>query len=111
MADIPEEIITAIKLGNSKELSKYLGPNVDLTIKDKEGVYSKAQAELIIKDFFRKNPVKSFQVIHQGESKVGSQYTIGKLITEKETFRTMIVIKKTGNKFIIQRLSFEIEKE
>jgi len=42
----------AIKAGNSKELAKYFGPTVEIILPGSDGAFSKAQAEMIMKDFF-----------------------------------------------------------
>ena len=47
-----DEVIGALRSGNSSELAKYFDDNVELTIPDKSDNYSKAQAQLIVKDFF-----------------------------------------------------------
>ena len=47
-----DEVIGALRSGNSSELSKYFDENVELTLPDKSDSYSKAQAQLIVKDFF-----------------------------------------------------------
>ena len=62
--DVFENISSAIRTGDSKQLSRFFNTSVDLTILNKEEVYSKAQAEQIIKDFFSKNTPKSFTIIH-----------------------------------------------
>ena len=51
---VPNGIILAIKSGNSKELARYFNTSIEIAILENEDVYSKAQAELIIKDFFAK---------------------------------------------------------
>ena len=51
-----ENIAAAISSGNSKELATYFDNTVEVKIANKEGAYSKSQAEAIIKDFFTKNP-------------------------------------------------------
>ncbi len=50
--EIPNGISQALKTGNSKELVKYFNDNVEMVILDEEGIYSKTQAEMILKDFF-----------------------------------------------------------
>src|SRR5438046_439555 len=82
----PEEVESAIKTGNASEISKHFSDNVDLKIMDKEEVYSKSQAELIIKDFFAKHPVKSFNLLHKSAAKGDSQYSIGTLETSNGKF-------------------------
>ena len=108
--DIYEEISNAIRSGNTKEVVKYFDANVDLTILTQEDVYSKAQAELIIKDFFTKNTPKSFTLLHKGTSKEGAMYAIGNLVTTQgSTFRTYFFIKQNAGKYYIKELRFEKE--
>ena len=107
---INENITTAIKVGNSKELAKYFAPNVELVIGDKSGTYSKAQAEMMVKDFFTKNPVKDYKVMHQGTSQDNSLYTIGDL-TSAKSFRTYYLLRKRGESYLIHQLRFEDKED
>lgn len=102
-----ENIAAAIQVGNSSELSKYFDTNIDITLFNKEDMYSKIQAELIVKDFFQKNPPTSFKIIHKGASNQGSEYAIGSLITSFGSFRTYIYLKQKENNSYIQEIRFE----
>ena len=102
-----ETISAAIKVGNYKELSKLFDTKVELNIASKEDSYSKAQAELIVKDFFGKGKVRNYQVIHQGKSPDGAKYAIGTLETSNGKYRTYILTKDVGGKTKIQQLRFE----
>lgn len=106
-ADVFDEISAALKTGDSKSLSKFFSNTVDLTIVNQEEVYSKVQAEQILRDFFNKNTPKSFSIIHQGLSKEGARYAIGSLVTSQGiTYRTYFFVKQQGNTFFIQELRF-----
>ncbi len=105
---IDGNIISAIKAGNAVALSKYFNSNIELSILDNEDVYSKSQAQIILKDFFAKHKVLSFNVIHQG-GKNESNYLIGNLATSNGTFRVYFLVKTVGNKKLIQQ--FRIENE
>lgn len=109
--DISEEIAAAIRSGNSKNISKYFIDNVDLKVVEQEDVYSRQQAEMILKDFFTKNPVKSFSIIHKSAPKNGSQYIIGSLETSSGKFRVYFLIKSSGNETLIQQFRIETENE
>lgn len=104
------ELKLAFKTGNNKVVSSYFNAKVDITIIDKEGVYSRTQAGLILKDFFSKYSPKNFIELHNGASKSGAYYSIGNLITEKESFRTYILFKNNNDKPLIQELRIETEK-
>jgi hypothetical protein len=102
-----ETVSAAIKVGNYKELSKHFDTKVELNIASKEDSYSKAQAELIIKDFFAKEKVTSYNVIHRGKSPDGAKYAIGTLQTSSGKYRTYILTKDVGGNTRIQQLRIE----
>jgi len=101
-----DEIISALKNGNSSEIAKYFDNTVEIGLPDKSNSYSKSQAEVVIRDFFSNNPVKGFEVLHKGENS-GSQYCIGKLITKNATYRTTVFMKQKGNLQTIQEVRIE----
>lgn len=108
--DAFDEIAFAIRGGDAKQLSTYFGATLDLTIVNREDVYSKAQAEQVIKDFFSKNAPKTFTIIHKGSSPEGTQYAIGNLVTSSgKTFRTSFYFKNSGGKNTLMELRFESE--
>jgi hypothetical protein len=110
--DISDDVASAVKTGNAGNVARFFSANVDLKILDKEDVYSKAQAELILKDFFAKNAIKSFEVIHKGTSKNGDQFTIGTYESGSgKKFRTYFLFKKEGAGLTLQQLRFEAQDE
>ena len=112
LLDISDDVAAAVKTGNAASVSKFFSANVDLKILDKEDVYSKAQAELILKDFFAKNPIKSFAVIHKGTSKNGDQFAIGTFESANgKKFRSYFLFKKEGAALTIQQLRLEEQDE
>ncbi|MCK4406381.1 MAG: DUF4783 domain-containing protein [Bacteroidales bacterium] len=107
--EINENIANAIKTGNSKMLAEFFNSTIDISLPKNEDIYSKAQAELVIKDFFKKNPPKSFKINHQGSSDAGSKYIIGTYISSEKIFRTYILLEKVNTKYLIQQLQFEVD--
>jgi hypothetical protein len=106
--DIYDEIANAIRSGDSRQIAVYFNSSIDLTIMNQEDVYSKAQAEQIVKDFLSKNSPKSFSLLHKGSSKEGTLYAIGNLVTlNGKTFRTSFFVKMSNGKYVIQELRFE----
>jgi len=104
--DIPQAIVDALRTGNTAVLSGYFNTSIELAILDQEDIYSKQQAELIMKDFFAKHVPSSFVILHKG-GKEGSQYAIGNLVTSSGKFRVTLWIKMTQNKPYIHQLRFE----
>ena len=101
-----DEVIAAMRSGNSALVAKYFDNMVDMSLPDKTNSYSKSQAELLLKDFFTNNPVKNFEIIHKGEN-AGSQFCIGTLITKNGSFRTTVFMKQKGDGQVLQELRFE----
>lgn len=108
--DIISDAREAIKTGSSREIVKLFDDNVDMTLEGKMKNYSKAQAEFILKDFFKKNPPTSFTIVHQGASKSGVPYAIGEFISNQNTYRVWIRVRKNQNAFVIHQISFDEEK-
>lgn len=102
-------IESAIASGNATTLSQYLGSSVELELPgESEGMYSKQQAQMILKRFFEKNAPASFKIVHQGNSATGSRYAVGDFKTKtNKTYRVTVYIKKNGENYLIQEIEFE----
>jgi len=81
-----------------------------MVIVDKEGIYNKVQAEMILKDFFSKNPPRKFSLLHQG-GKAESKYGIGNLVTSENTYRVYFLLKTTNGKPLIHQFRIETEND
>ncbi|MEO8405170.1 MAG: DUF4783 domain-containing protein [Chitinophagaceae bacterium] len=101
-----EEVVGALRSGNAAELSKYFDDNVEVTLPVKSDSYSKAQAQVILKDFFSNNDVKGFELKHKGDSP-GGHYFIGTLQTKSGNFRAHIFMKSKGDKEFVKELRFQ----
>lgn len=99
-------VIGALRAGNSSELSKYFDDKIELTLPDKSDSYSKAQAQLIVKDFFSNNGVRGFELKHKGDSP-GGQFCIGTLQTNTGNFRTNVFMKIKGGKEVVKEIRFQ----
>lgn len=111
LASTPDEVASAIKTGDASEISKHFADNIDLKILNKEDVYSKSQAELILKEFLAKHPIKSFTIIHKSTPKGQTQYSIGSLETYSGKFRVYFLMKKTVFKVLVSQFRIEAENE
>ncbi len=105
---IPEQIPVAIRSGNAALLAQHFNSLVELVILDKEDVYSKEQAEKIIKDFFSSHLPVQFTIKHQG-GKTQSRYAIGQLVTKSGTYRVYFLLKWTDGKAFIHQLRIEAD--
>jgi hypothetical protein len=101
-----DEVIGALRSGNSTELSKFFDDNVELTLPDKSDSYSKAQAQVIVKDFFGNNGVKGFDLKHKGDSP-GGHFCIGTLQTNAGNFRTNVFMKTKNGREVVKEIRFQ----
>ena len=108
-ADNLGAVRSALRNGSSRELAQYLAPTVEVGFDgDKQG-YNATQAEIVIKDFFAKNTPSGFEFIHQGESKEGIQYAIGRYTGRNGTFRVFVKLKPSRGAPLIDTLDFTKE--
>jgi hypothetical protein len=109
MAGVLESVAAAIRIGNSKELAKYFATTVEVTLPEKDGSFSKVQAEMVMKDFFTKNAPSAFSINQQGTSTGGSQFMIGSYKSGSKVFRTYLLFKPVNGQLFIQQIEFETE--
>lgn len=109
-AEIPKPLTDAFKTGNAKSIAEYFNNSIELVVQDKDGIYSKNQAEQILLKFFTENPPSAFHILHEGE-KQSPKYAIGSLKTNNGEFRIYFLIKFVGNKQYIQQLRIEQEDD
>lgn len=110
-ADVSASVIAAIKAGNATELSKYFGDKVNVKILDQEEVYSKQQAEAVLKDFFAKHKVKNFTTSHSSSGQSTNQFVVGNLDTTNGKFRVSFLLKKSGESFAISQFRIENDND
>jgi hypothetical protein len=101
-----DEVIGALRSGDAQAMSKYFDDNIELTLPVKSDSYSKAQAQVILKDFFGNNGVKGFELKHKGDSP-GGHYCIGTLQTKSGNFRAHVFMKTKGDKDVVKELRFQ----
>jgi len=99
-------VISALRSGNAAGLAKYFDDNVELSLPVKSDSYSKAQALVILKDFFANNGVKNFELKHKGDSP-GGNYCIGTLQTKSGNFRAHVFMKTKGGKEVLKEIRFQ----
>jgi hypothetical protein len=108
-ADTFDDVAGAIRSSNAKEVAKYFNSSVELTVLNNEGVYSKPQAEIILKNFLAANPPKNVTIQHKGSSAQGSKYAIAVYECQQGKYRAYIFMKDSGAGMLIHELRFEKE--
>lgn len=111
VADLSNDVIEAVKKGDAAKIAEHFNDKIDLKILDQEDVYSKAQAESVLKGFFTKNKVKGFAASHTSSQKTGNQFVVGTLDTSTGKYRLSFLIKKFGDKYLISQFRIENESD
>lgn len=105
-----DSVVNAFKDGNSRKLSSCFFENVEVKLLDKEDVYSKAQAEAVMRQFFDQYKPCEFKIQDLGEKK-SSNYAIAKLKTQNGNFRVILKIKGINSAFFVQSVHIDADEE
>lgn len=101
-----DDVISALRTGNATEVGKYVDENVELSLPDKSDNYSKAQAIMILRDFFANNTVTGFETKHTGDNS-GNQFCIGTLHTKSGDYRTTVFMKTRNGRQSVKEIKFQ----
>lgn len=96
----------AIKANEATALVKTFAQSVDLNLEGNISTYSKAQSEFVLKDFFKKHPVKDFSIVHTGSSKGGLQFAIGRYLSGSDNYNVLIRVRQVGDEYLVHEISF-----
>ncbi len=104
------KLIKSFETGDAEMLSTLLNDNVELVIPRTENFFAKQQAKSILVDFFRKNPIIDFTILHNG-NKENASFLIGTLVSSKGSFRVSVFSRKVSNQSLIYQLRIEDPNE
>ena len=109
--DVIDDMSVIFKSGDAKEISKYFSTTVELSVIDKEDIYSSNQATFILKDFFAKHPPISAKVIHKVTSNPNYKFGVILLTTSNANYRVSFELKTNSSKFQLSQIRIEENKE
>lgn len=101
-----DDVISALRSGNTTALSKYLDDTVEIKLPSKSDSYSRSQAVVILQDFFQNNPAKGFETKFKGDNG-GSQYCIGTLQTRSGSYRTTFFMANRNGKQLLREIRMQ----
>lgn len=99
----------AVKAGDARELAKYFNTSIDLNLEGEVSTYSKAQAEFVLRDFFKKHSPTDFSIVHTGSSKGGLQFAIGKYQCGSDSYNVLMRVREVEKAYLIHEMSFTKE--
>jgi len=110
--EVAEKIKGSIKNGNAHNLALHFEKNLDLVI-DAEHVEFRrvrdGQAELILKNFFKKYPPKDFKYGFQGTASKVRYCTATYQTLNGNSFQVYILMRVTEKEYLINTLHFKKE--
>jgi hypothetical protein len=110
-AEFLDDVTLAFKNADQRLLSKYFGNKIEITLLDQSNVYSKSQAEMVMKDFFGKYDPIEFQILYKNNpSNDAARFAIGQLDTRAGKFRIYFILKTSDAGIYLQEMRFEQER-
>jgi hypothetical protein len=105
-----EDMANAIKNSRVTDMVKYFDNFVPVTINNNQSVYSHNQAQVVIQDFFDKNPPRDFNVMDNGSPDNNSKFMIGTLTDAKgQKYSVYILMKMKDGNYLLQDLRMNKE--
>ena len=105
-AEIFSSLKEAIKANNGKDAVKYFNQSVDINLEGEVNTYSKAQAEFVLRDFFKKHPATDFNIVHTGSSPSGLKFAIGKYQSGSDSYSVLMRVKESDKQYFVHEISF-----
>ncbi|MEN2280642.1 DUF4783 domain-containing protein [Algoriphagus sp. SE2] len=101
-----DPVISAINNNSSSDLAKFFESSISLNVNGQQGSYSKNQAEIVIRDFFKKNPSQGFSIVYSSETNPSLSSFIGDYLSEEGTFKVFIKVSQQESILRIYSLEF-----
>ncbi len=108
--DVSPSILNALQKGDAVAVSVFFNENIELIIGQVNDVFSKKQATGILADFFRRNKIGSFSIIHRG-NKENSAFSICSMQAGGASYRVYVLVRTTDNNQLIQQLRIELTND
>lgn len=107
--DITPQLEKALSAGNSSDIALHFADHVNLAIPGTDGVYSKEQAGVILKDFFSRNKPTQFKITHKGKSGEGASYFVGTLKCGNKKFSLYVLMRDAAKMPTIRQFQIEAD--
>ncbi|UZD21601.1 DUF4783 domain-containing protein [Algoriphagus halophytocola] len=101
-----DSIITAIESSSSSDLASYFDSSISLNVNGQQGDYSKSQAEVVLRDFFRKNPSRGFQILFRSDSNPAMSSYIGEYQSDAGPYKVIIKVSTQHSESRVYSLEF-----
>lgn len=106
-ADIVDDVMKCFKAADTKELAKYFASTVSMSLRNEEGVYSKVQTEIILREFINRNTPKEISIVHRLDSNPNFRYVVFNMDTEHNKYRVSFKLISENSVFKMTELRIE----
>jgi len=101
-------INNAFRSGDVAGIVRYMDNVMEITINNSQSTCSRAQAEMVLRDFFTRNEPKSFEPEHNDNNGQNNTiFSIGYLNTGNGRFRVYILLKQQQGNYLLQEIRVE----
>lgn len=99
-----EVVAHGFSIGNTELLSDYLPDIIDLEICGHSNVYSRTQAIMVMKDFFKKNPVDECRWLRSKSQNGHQPIIMATLRSEDKHYRLGYRLSEHGGQLILRSI-------
>ena len=108
--DVIDTLAKFFNTADASKISTLCSSTLELDILAQENLYSKAQAELIMRDFLSKNKPLSVKIIHRLLSNPNYKLAVLSMATIKDKFRVSISLSSNDESFLVKQIRIEYDK-
>lgn len=105
--DVINDVSIFFEEGNTKKLSEFFSSTVSITFRQDEGVYSRVQSEIILKEFFNRNQPQDAEILHLIDTHPNFRFVVLKLSTANGSYRVSFKLVSEGNAFRMTEIRIE----
>jgi uncharacterized phage-like protein YoqJ len=102
---VEKSLTTAFVKRDARQLTNHFSNTLSIELPNKSGSYSKEQAQMVLRDFFKTHKPDGFSIIYKGENRDSSQFLIGLMQHGSNQYRVYVLMKKQKGQLLIHHLN------
>lgn len=110
-SDVFDSLAKYFGASDAPKISTLFSSTLEMNILSEENVYSKAQAEQILRDFFSKNEPVSIKILHRLNSNPNFKLAVFSMATAEDKFRISISLSSNSETFLVKQIRIEYDKQ
>ena len=104
-----EDVVNAIRANRVQDMSRYFDNFVPITINNNQSNYSHNQAEIVLRDFFDKNPPRDLKVVDNGTPDNSSKFVIANFTSPNGKYVVYVLMRMKNNTYLIKEIRLNKE--